>query len=48
VQQCRGFKGFGIGLALTHRIIKLNGGSLEISSRLNKGTCVSVFFPRAA
>jgi len=44
----RGFKGFGIGLALTHRIIKLNGGNLEISSQLNKGTCVSVFFPRAA
>jgi signal transduction histidine kinase len=41
----RGFKGFGIGLALTHRIIKLNGGSLEIRSQLNKGTCVSVFFP---
>jgi signal transduction histidine kinase len=41
----RGFKGFGIGLALTHRIIKLNGGNLEISSQLNKGTCVSVFFP---
>jgi signal transduction histidine kinase len=44
----RGFKGFGIGLALAHRIIQLNGGRMEISSRLNIGTCVSVFFPRAS
>jgi signal transduction histidine kinase len=44
----RGFKGFGIGLAMAHRIIKLNGGGLEISSRLNRGTSVRVFFPRPA
>jgi signal transduction histidine kinase len=44
----RGFKGFGIGLAMAQRIIKLNGGSLRISSRLNRGTRVQVFFPRPA
>ncbi len=42
----RGFKGFGIGLPLSHKIIRLNGGVMRITSELNKGTRVNVFFPR--
>lgn len=41
----RGHKGFGIGLALSHKIIKLNKGTMQITSQLNRGTQVKVFFP---
>ncbi|GET22982.1 ATP-binding protein [Prolixibacter denitrificans] len=41
----RSFEGFGIGLSLAHRIIKLHGGTLTISSVLQKGTEVTVSFP---
>ncbi len=42
----RSFKGFGIGLSLTHKIIKVNRGVMHIASEQNKGTRVQVFFSR--
>ncbi|CAA9328533.1 MAG: Two-component system sensor histidine kinase [uncultured Cytophagales bacterium] len=42
----RSFKGFGIGLSLTHKIIKVNRGVMHIASEQHKGTRVQVFFPR--
>ncbi|MBD0255556.1 MAG: HAMP domain-containing histidine kinase [Cytophagales bacterium] len=42
----RSFKGFGIGLSLTHKIIRVNRGVMHIASEQNKGTRVQVFFPR--
>jgi signal transduction histidine kinase len=42
----RSFKGFGIGLSLTHKIIKANHGVMHIASEQHKGTRVRVFFPR--
>lgn len=39
-------KGHGLGLPLTHRIIQLHGGKLEIESELNKGTHVTIFLQR--
>jgi len=42
----RSFKGFGIGLSLTHKIIRVNRGVLHIASEPNKGTQVQVLFPR--
>ncbi|HXL58307.1 MAG TPA: HAMP domain-containing sensor histidine kinase [Chitinophagaceae bacterium] len=42
----RTYSGSGIGLALADKIIKLHGGKFTITSELNKGTEVSVSFPR--
>ncbi|MEL6671801.1 MAG: HAMP domain-containing sensor histidine kinase [Bacteroidota bacterium] len=39
------FHGSGIGLALSHRIIKLHQGNFQLSSQLQKGTTVLVSFP---
>lgn len=44
-ENAREFQGFGIGLALTQRIIELHGGSLHIESREGQGTVVSVSLP---
>lgn len=41
----RAFKGFGIGLPLAQRIIKLHGGKMNISSEVLKGTEVKIIFP---
>jgi signal transduction histidine kinase len=41
----RSFTGFGIGLSLAHRIVKLHEGTLSIFSELEKGTEVTVSFP---
>ncbi len=38
-------RGSGIGLAVSDEIISLHGGSLDISSIINKGTTVSVKLP---
>lgn len=41
----RGVKGFGFGLPLSSKIIKLHGGKLKITSELDKGTLVNIIFP---
>jgi two-component system, cell cycle sensor histidine kinase PleC len=40
--------GSGLGLAISRSLVELHGGSLKISSILNKGTTVTVSLPRAA
>jgi len=37
--------GFGIGLSLTDKIIKLHGGTLKIKSEISTGTSVTLIFP---
>jgi signal transduction histidine kinase len=44
----RSYKGFGIGLSMSHKIIRVNRGAMHIVSEPNKGTRVQVFFPREA
>ena len=41
----RNFKGFGIGLPLAHKIIKIHGGQLVINSTEGAGTLVLVILP---
>ncbi len=41
----RGYKGFGFGLALSQKIIRLHGGELKIYSEIEKGTHVLVQLP---
>ena len=43
----KGDKGTGLGLANVQRIIRQHKGSVEVSSRINEGTVVSLFFPPA-
>jgi len=43
-QNARAFKGFGIGLAMTDRILKLHCGSLAFTSKENEGTSARVSF----
>ena len=38
-------EGMGLGLSLVKRIIDAHGGSIEVKSRLNKGTNVKLKFP---
>jgi signal transduction histidine kinase len=41
----RSFKGIGVGLSLSQKIIKLHGGTMKITSELMKGTEVNILFP---
>lgn len=41
----RGFKGFGIGLALAQRIITLHGGAMKMFSQESSGTEVHICLP---
>ncbi|MCQ0110193.1 sensor histidine kinase [Zhouia amylolytica] len=41
----RGVKGFGVGLPLTYRIVKLHSGQLNITSEVDFGTRVEVVLP---
>jgi len=41
-------RGFGLGLAIVHRMTSLNGGQLSIRSKLGRGSCFSVSLPAAA
>jgi signal transduction histidine kinase len=38
-------KGYGLGLNLCQRIVRAHGGSIEITCRQPRGTCVSVTLP---
>lgn len=42
----RKYEGTGLGLPLTRRLIDLHGGSLSLTSEADKGTCVSIDFPK--
>lgn len=44
-ETARAFQGFGLGLALADRIIRLHNGTFKIDSEVNKGTTVTLFFP---
>jgi len=41
----KGKGGTGLGLAMVKRIIQNNGGKLEITSKLNEGTRINIYFP---
>jgi PAS domain S-box-containing protein len=38
-------KGTGLGLAVCQEIVKSHGGTIQITSKLDEGTCVRVFLP---
>lgn len=38
--------GYGLGLAITQRVVALHGGCIEAANRPGGGLCVSVFLPR--
>lgn len=40
------FSGYGIGLSLTHNIVKLHNGTINVTSTLHKGTTFHVIFPQ--
>ncbi len=44
-QQYTGVGGSGIGLALTHELVKLMGGDISVASELGKGTTFEVKLP---
>lgn len=41
----RTYEGTGIGLSLVQELVKLQGGTIDVSSELGKGTTFSVFMP---
>lgn len=41
----RGFRGFGVGLSLAHKIIKMHGGTLHFDSTEGKETEIKACFP---
>ena len=43
---CRRFEGVGNGLALAKRFVELNGASVSVESRKEKGTVSRIHFPR--
>jgi len=38
-------QGLGLGLYITHEIVKAHGGRIDVSSRLGEGTTFSVWLP---
>jgi signal transduction histidine kinase len=42
-----GREGFGLGLSLADRIIKLHKGDLQIASEINVGTGLKITLPSA-
>ncbi|KAB8332441.1 PAS domain S-box protein [Scytonema tolypothrichoides VB-61278] len=43
--KARTHEGSGIGLALVHELIRLNGGTVDVSSTVVQGTCFTVTIP---
>lgn len=43
--QARTHEGSGIGLALVHELVQLQGGTIEVSSTLGEGTCFTIALP---
>ncbi len=43
-----GVQGTGLGLSITQDIVRAHGGSVDITSRLEEGTTVTVWLPAAA
>ena len=43
-RNARSIKGFGFGLSLTHKILKMHGGFVDIFSEKGKGTIVKLVF----
>lgn len=43
--QARTQEGSGIGLALVYELVKLQGGTIEVSSSLGKGSCFTIALP---
>jgi len=37
--------GTGLGLAITHGIIEQHGGSIDVKSQTDKGTCFTICLP---
>jgi len=43
----KGSKGTGLGLPVTHKIIREHGGRIEVESELDKGTAFRIHLPKA-
>jgi PAS domain S-box-containing protein len=43
--QARTHEGSGIGLALVHELVRLQGGTIEVSSTVGEGTCFTIALP---
>ncbi|WP_225931170.1 ATP-binding protein [Leptolyngbya sp. 7M] len=43
--QARTHEGSGIGLALVHELVRLQGGTLDVSSTVGQGTCFTISLP---
>jgi len=43
--QARTHEGSGIGLALVHELVRLHGGTIEVSSTVGEGTCFTIALP---
>lgn len=43
--QARTYEGSGIGLALVHELVQLQGGAIAVSSTMEEGTCFTITLP---
>ena len=47
-EDARPYEGFGLGLSLSNRIIKLHKGHIQVDSEIDKGTCMTIVLPVAS